>query len=143
MIYRFGRFQVDEEAFRLSADGESIPLEPKTFRLLLHLVQSGGRLNRKQDLLDAVWQAAVSENVLSRSVALLRKALHDDSRDPRFIETVPTAGYRFIAPVEAISSVPPIDSSGPPKTEPPAAEMRPGPRRDPDRRGRPQPLTND
>jgi TolB-like protein/DNA-binding winged helix-turn-helix (wHTH) protein/Tfp pilus assembly protein PilF len=112
VIYRFDRFQADDTAFRLTADGAPVALEPKVLRLLLYLIQNRGRLVRKQELLDGVWQeTAVSENALTRSIGLLRKALHDDSREPRFIETVPTAGYRFIAQVETIS--PPQASAEP------------------------------
>lgn len=53
-----------------------------------------------------MWQdAAVTENALTRSIGLLRRILKDDSRSPRFIETVPTVGYRFIAEVEVLASV--------------------------------------
>jgi DNA-binding winged helix-turn-helix (wHTH) protein len=55
---------------------------------------------RKQELLDKVWpETMVTESALTRSIGLLRKALNDDSREPKFVETVPTAGYRFIAEV--------------------------------------------
>ncbi len=105
MIYRFDRFQADDTTFRLSADGATVSLEPKSLRLLLYLIQNRGRLIRKQEILDAVWEdAAVTENALTRSIGLLRKTLSDDSREPRFIETVPTAGYRFIAQVEILPS---------------------------------------
>jgi TolB-like protein/DNA-binding winged helix-turn-helix (wHTH) protein/Tfp pilus assembly protein PilF len=107
VIFRFDRFQADDTAFRLTADGTPVSLEPKTLRLLLYLIQNRGRLVRKQELLDAVWQdTAVTESALTRSIGLLRKALNDDSREPRFIETVPTAGYRFIAQVEILPSPP-------------------------------------
>ena len=105
MRYRFDRFQADETAFRLTADGVPIAIEPKTLRLLLYLVQNRGRVIRKQEILDAVWEdAAVTENALTRSIGLLRKALNDDGRERRFIETVPTVGYRFIAEVETLPS---------------------------------------
>ena len=104
MIYRFDRFQADEGAFRLVADGSQVSLEPKALRVLLYLIQNRGRLVRKQELLDVVWaEAAVTESALTRSIGLLRKTLEDDSREPRFIETVPTAGYRFIAEVEVVA----------------------------------------
>ena len=107
MIFRFDRFQADDTAFRLTAEGTPVSLEPKTLRLLLYLIQNRGRLVRKQELLDAVWQdTAVTESALTRSIGLLRKALNDDSREPCFIETVPTAGYRFIAQVEILPSPP-------------------------------------
>ena len=114
MIYQFGSFQVDDADFRLSSEGSPIALEPKTLRLLLFLLQNSGRLVRKQELLDAVWpDTAVSENALTRSIGLLRRALDDPSREPRFIETVPTVGYRFIAPVVTSAATPPSTSDAP------------------------------
>ncbi len=114
VIYRFDRFQADDTDFRLTADGIPVSLEPKTLRLLLYLVQNRGRLVRKQELLDDVWQeTAVSESALTRSIGLLRKALNEDSREPRFIETVPTAGYRFIAQVETLPSAQPRANPSP------------------------------
>jgi TolB-like protein/DNA-binding winged helix-turn-helix (wHTH) protein/Tfp pilus assembly protein PilF len=101
LIYRFGDFQVDDADFRLTSGSTPIALEPKVLRLLLYLVQNPGRLVRKQEILDAVWQeASVTENALTRSIGLLRRTLDDRSREPRYIETVPTVGYRFIAVVE-------------------------------------------
>lgn len=101
MIFCFDRFQVDDTAFRLIADGAPVSLEPKALRLLLYLIENRGRLVRKHEIFDAVWaDAAVTESALTRSIGLLRKTLDDDSREPRFIETVPTAGYRFIAHVD-------------------------------------------
>lgn len=100
MVYRFDQFEVDDREFRFS-DGE-VPLqvEPKALRLLIYLIENRSRLVRKQELLDAVWpDAIVTENALTRAVGLLRKALGEDSRIPRYIETVPTVGYRFIANV--------------------------------------------
>lgn len=109
MIFHFDHFQADDTAFRLTADGSPVSLEPKALRLLLYLIQNRGRLVRKQELLDAIWaDAAVTESALTRSVGLLRRALDDDSREPRFIETVPTAGYRFIAHVNTVSTSGPI-----------------------------------
>jgi DNA-binding winged helix-turn-helix (wHTH) protein len=100
VIYRFDEFEVDDREFRLSADGATVQVEPKVLRLLLYLIQNRNRLVRKQELLDSVWpDAMVTENALTRVVGLLRKALNDDSHVPRFIATVPTAGYRFIARV--------------------------------------------
>jgi TolB-like protein/DNA-binding winged helix-turn-helix (wHTH) protein/Tfp pilus assembly protein PilF len=105
VIYRFGKFQVDDEDFRLSAEGSTVPVEPKALRVLLYLIQNRSRLVRKGEILDSVWQEAnVTESVLTRSIGLLRKALNDDSREPRFIETVPTAGYRFVAEVSELEA---------------------------------------
>src|SRR5580692_7120452 len=100
MVYRFEQFEVDDREFRFSEHGTPVQVEPKVLRLLLYLIENRSRLVRKQELLDTIWQdAMVTENALTRAIGLLRKALNDDSRVPKFIETVPTAGYRFIARV--------------------------------------------
>jgi eukaryotic-like serine/threonine-protein kinase len=117
MVYRFDRFEVDDRELRLSEDGEPVQVEPKVLRLLVYLIENRNRLVRKHELLDAVWHdAMVTENALTRAIALLRKALNEDTRVPRYIETVPTAGYRFLAdvtvdenaPAQAATPTPPI-----------------------------------
>ena len=107
MVYRFDRFEVDDREFRLSEDGTPVQVEPKALRLLLYLIENRNRLVRKQELLDAVWpDAMVTENALTRAIGLLRKALNENSHVPRYIETVPTAGYRFIANVTIVEENP-------------------------------------
>src|ERR1700728_3024330 len=104
MVYRFDQFEVDDREFRLTEDGTPVQLEPKVLRLLVYLIENRNRLVRKQELLDAVWaDAMVTENALTRAIGLLRKALGENSQVPRYIETVPTAGYRFIANVSVVS----------------------------------------
>jgi Tol biopolymer transport system component/DNA-binding winged helix-turn-helix (wHTH) protein len=100
LIYQFDSFQVEPSSFRLSKDKSPLGLEPKALQLLLFLLRNKGRLLKKQELLEAVWgDASVTENALTREIALLRRVLGDDTRRPRYIETVPTQGYRFIAEV--------------------------------------------
>ncbi len=104
MVYRFDQFEVDDREFRLGEDGTPVQIEPKVLRLLVYLIENRNRLVRKQELLDHVWpDAMVTENALTRAVGLLRKALSENSQVPRYIETVPTAGYRFIANVNVVS----------------------------------------
>ena len=99
-VYRFSDVEVHEGDFRLKRAGETLSVEPKAFRLLIHLLRNSGRLISKEELLKAVWgDTAVTENSLTRSIALLRRLLDDDTRTPRYIETVATAGYRFICQV--------------------------------------------
>ena len=96
--FRFGEFELDAVAFRVLRDGSEVPLEPKAVDLLLYLVQRPGELVAKEELFDSVWGGtAVTDNALTRVVAQLRRALGDEPHHPRFIETVPTRGYRFIA----------------------------------------------
>jgi Tol biopolymer transport system component/DNA-binding winged helix-turn-helix (wHTH) protein len=101
LIFRFGEFEVREGEFCLIRREETIPVEPKAFRVLLYLLRNPHRLVTKDELLDAVWQeTSVSENSLTRAVALLRRLLGDDTREPRFIATVPTVGYRLLCEVD-------------------------------------------
>lgn len=94
--YRFDDIELDLEAFRLTRAGDPIRLEPKVLELLGYLVQNRGRLVEKPELQQAIWSdTAVSESALTRAVAQLRKALDDDAREARYVETVPTRGYRF------------------------------------------------
>jgi TolB-like protein/DNA-binding winged helix-turn-helix (wHTH) protein len=99
--YRFGDFQVDVAGFRLLKAGEALPVEPKALSLLIFLIENRGRLVERRELISAVWQDAfVTDHVLNRAVGQLRKLLDEDPKQPRYIETVPTLGYRFIANVE-------------------------------------------
>src|SRR5665213_1305237 len=103
MIYRFEDFELREEDFCLLRQGSRVALEPKNLRVLLQLVSHAGHLVQKSTLLDTVWaDTFVEENTLVRAVAVLRHELCDRRREPRFIQTIPTRGYRFIAPVEAL-----------------------------------------
>jgi DNA-binding winged helix-turn-helix (wHTH) protein/cephalosporin-C deacetylase-like acetyl esterase len=100
-IFRFSDVEVHERELQLRRAGEAVPVEPKAFRVLLYLLRNPGRLIPKDELLTAGWgDTAVTENSLTRNIALLRRLLGDDPRDPRYIETVTTVGYRFICPVE-------------------------------------------
>src|SRR5271170_7292690 len=105
LVFRFGEMEVREREFLLiktgETAGEAIAVEPKAFRVLLFLLRNPGRLVTKDEILSAVWEdVAVSDNSLTPSVATLRRLLGDDAREPRYIATVQTIGYRFLAPVE-------------------------------------------
>jgi DNA-binding winged helix-turn-helix (wHTH) protein len=103
-VYRFDDIEVDPASARVLASGRAIALEPKAFKILIFLLESRGRLVEKRELLETVWSDTfVTENALTRAIAQLRKALGDDAREARYIETVPTLGYRFIASVETLS----------------------------------------
>jgi DNA-binding winged helix-turn-helix (wHTH) protein/WD40 repeat protein len=101
-VFRFSDIEVHEAELHIRRNGEVLPVEPKAFRVLLHLLRNPGRLIPKDELINAGWgDTAVSENSLTRNIALLRRLLGDDPHDPRYIETVTTVGYRFVCPVEA------------------------------------------
>lgn len=103
--YRWDEFVLDLDAFRLERDGVPQALEPKAFDLLTLLVRQRGHLFTKQEIFDALWpETAVTDHALTRVVAQLRRVLGDDARQTRYIETVPTRGYRWIAPVVAVEA---------------------------------------
>lgn len=102
--FQFEDVRVEPSNFKIFKAGRELSLEPKTFRLLLFLIENRTRLIEKNELLDAIWKDTfVTENALTREIAKLRKALGDDSKTPKYIQTVHTQGYRFIAEVEEIT----------------------------------------
>ncbi len=100
-VFRFDDVEVREREFSLVKAGEVLTVEPKAFRTLLFLLRNPQRLISKEELLNAVWgDTAVGDGSLTRSIFLLRRLLGDDTRNPRYIETVATVGYRFVCKVE-------------------------------------------
>lgn len=106
-VFRFADVTVREREFTILKAGQVQHVEPKAFRVLLILIQNPNKLIAKEELLNAVWgETAVTENSLARNIALLRRLLGDDPREPGFIETVSSIGYRFICPVEVAEEIP-------------------------------------
>lgn len=105
-VYRFGPFLLDVADRSLKRQGAAIPLTPKTFDLLVALVENAGRLVDKEQLLRTVWpDVAVEEGNLTKGIFSLRQLLEDEG-GPRYIETVPRRGYRFSADVTTADAAP-------------------------------------
>jgi len=101
-VYRFAGFTLEPAERRLSGAGKPIALTPKVFDTLVLLVERAGHVVSKDELMKLLWpRGYVDESNLTKHIWLIRKALGDGEHDSRFIETVPKAGYRFIAPVVA------------------------------------------
>ena len=99
---RFDAFELDEADARLTRDGEPVALAPRPFAVLCALARMPQMLVTKNALLDSVWgHRYVSDSVLKTAVNALRAAMHDDPKQPRYIETVSRHGYRFIGKVSA------------------------------------------
>jgi DNA-binding winged helix-turn-helix (wHTH) protein/TolB-like protein len=99
-FYEFGRFRLDAGERVLLRDRELVPLTPKVFDILLALVEQGGHIVEKDDLMKRVWpDSFVEEGNLTQNVSLLRKALGENHGGSQFIETVARRGYRFVATV--------------------------------------------
>jgi tetratricopeptide (TPR) repeat protein/DNA-binding winged helix-turn-helix (wHTH) protein len=100
-IYRFGDIEVDTSRRCLRKAHQEQHLRQKTFQVLVYLLEQRDRLVTKDELIARVWKdTAVTDNVLVQCVMDIRTALDDDSRNPRFVRTIPKVGYRFIGPVE-------------------------------------------
>lgn len=98
--YEFGPYHLNLSSRRLTREGEKISLTPKAAEILTLLVTNAGRLVEKDFLLKEVWpDTFVEESNLAQNIFTLRKALGDERDGPKYIETVPRRGYRFIASV--------------------------------------------
>ena len=96
--YEFGRFRLKVAERVLLREGELVPLTPKVFDILVTLVENGGQVVAKDDLMKRVWpNTFVEEGNLTQNISLLRKALGETPGGVQFIETVPRRGYRFVA----------------------------------------------
>jgi len=102
-LYEFGPFCLDADECLLSRQGERVELTPKALELLALLVENHGHLLTKEEIKQSIWPSAsvVTDRNLTFNIAAVRTALGDDRQNGnRFIETIPTKGYRFIAPVQ-------------------------------------------
>src|SRR5579863_6758713 len=105
-VFRFADVEVRESEFSIIRSGQVFAVEPKAFRVLLFLVRNPQRVVTKEELLGAVsGDAAVTENSLTRSILKLRRVLNDDAREPKYIETVATVGYRLICGVRSSEQI--------------------------------------
>jgi len=100
-VFRFGDFSLDRRERRLLRGGQDLYLPPKTFELLVFLVQNRGRVIAKDELLEAIWPGVnVVENTLAQRIREIREALGDDRNGARLIKTIPRVGYQFVGRVE-------------------------------------------
>ncbi len=99
-IQNLGDWQLDHATLRLSRGTQLHRLPRLQYDLLMCLVEHAGALVSREQLIERAWQRrVVGDEVLSRQIATLRQLLGDDARAPRYIETVPKVGYRWLAPV--------------------------------------------
>lgn len=99
-FYEFENFRLDPNEKTLFRDDKPVALTPKVFETLQVFVEHAGRLLGKNELMERIWRDQfVAESNLTFNIKMLRRILNDDAHQPRFIETVPRRGYRFIAKV--------------------------------------------
>jgi DNA-binding winged helix-turn-helix (wHTH) protein len=103
--FRFGVFEVDFRSGELRKKGTRIRLQGQPFVLLVTLLKQRGEVVTREELRRALWPEDTFvdfDHSLGTAINKLREVLGDSAANPRFIETLPRRGYRFIAPVEAV-----------------------------------------
>ena len=115
MRYQIGEWTVDEAANLLTRDNEKVRVEKRVMAVLSQLAKAKGNVVSKHELIETVWNgASVSDHSVANAISDLRRALGDDRRNSRYIETIPKSGYRLIAeqskgPPNAEASIKPIN----------------------------------
>jgi DNA-binding winged helix-turn-helix (wHTH) protein/tetratricopeptide (TPR) repeat protein len=102
-VLRFGPYQIDRQTGELSGDGRKLKLQVQPFQVLVALLERPGEVVTREDLRQKLWSGDTFvdfDNSVNIAIRKLRQALDDDATQPRYIETLPKRGYRFIAPVE-------------------------------------------
>jgi len=104
-VFRFGAYEADSSEGTLTRNGIRIRLQEQPFRILTLLLESPGQLVTREEIRAVLWPAGTFvefDDVLNTSVRKLRSALNDSADNPRFLETAPRRGYRFVAPVTVL-----------------------------------------
>jgi DNA-binding winged helix-turn-helix (wHTH) protein len=104
---RFGEFQLDPRTRELSRNGQTFSLQEQPFQILSALLEHPGQLVSRAELRKRLWSSSTFvdfEHGLNKAMNRLREILEDSADQPRFIETLPRQGYRFIAPVERMGT---------------------------------------
>jgi DNA-binding winged helix-turn-helix (wHTH) protein len=120
-VYHFGLFEAFPGPAELFYQGRRVKIQDLPFRLLLVLLERPGEIVTRESLRQHLWPDNTFvefDQGLGTAVAKLRQALSDDANNPRFVETIPKRGFRFIAPITTIQqtplpSVPPADAHSP------------------------------
>jgi DNA-binding winged helix-turn-helix (wHTH) protein/tetratricopeptide (TPR) repeat protein len=108
---RFGSFEVDLRERKLTKAGGRIPLQEQPLRILSLLLERPGELVTRQEIREQVWPHDTFvdfDAALNTATRKLREALNDSADNPRFVETVPRHGYRFVAPVAWVPEIQPV-----------------------------------
>lgn len=112
--FSVGDWTVEPELLLVRRDETSHRLEPMVMALLVHLAGRAPRVVSRQEILEEVWEGrVVVDETVTRAVSMLRQAFGDDARNPTYIETIPTRGYRLMVPVQ-----PGLDGPGPSGQDP-------------------------
>jgi DNA-binding winged helix-turn-helix (wHTH) protein/Tfp pilus assembly protein PilF len=131
-VYEFGDFRLDTRDSTIESAGHSLSIAPKALDLLIVLVENCGRIVDKQELMKKIWpDTFVEDNNLAFNISVLRKLFGESGASPRYIETIPKRGYRFIADVVRVPDELSVMNGSPAPVASPAyvAEPPPAPAR--------------
>lgn len=107
MKWRIGAYTACSDSDVLYGDGVQHKLERRAMEALVLLCAHAGQVVKKDELIEAVWgRLAVSDHSVAMVISQLRRALRDDARAPKYIETITKRGYRLIAPCEVVAEAP-------------------------------------
>src|SRR5579864_561783 len=101
-VIRFGNFELDRRAGEVRRGGIKLKLSEQPFNVLVALLEKPGQVVTREELHDKLWSQDTFvdfEHGLNKAINKVRETLGDDADNPRFIETLPRRGYRFLAPV--------------------------------------------
>ena len=106
MTWRVGDWTVHPSLTEIENGPRRVKIDPRAMAVLVHLVERAGAVVSTEELLDSVWaDVVVTQSSVYKAITQLRRALDDDSREPRYIRNVPRVGYRLVAPVTALVEV--------------------------------------
>ena len=109
-VVRFGVFEADPRSGELRKNGIKLKVQDQPFQVLMYLIERSGGVVSREELRQRLWPADTFvdfDHGLNTAINKLRDALGDSATSPRFIETLPRRGYRFIAPVQTVPVQPP------------------------------------
>ena len=120
-VIRFGLFEVDLHTGEIRKGGRKVSLQEQPFQVLATLLERPGELVTREELQEKLWptETVDFESGLNKAIKKIREALDDSADNPRFVETLPRRGYRFIAAVERVG----IYSALTPSASPPAEDL--------------------
>ena len=108
--FRLAEWLVQPDLNRLTRGEATVQVEPKLMDVLVYLAERPGEVVSKIDITDGVWsEVFITESVITRAIAGLRRALEDDAREPRFIETISKRGYRLMVSPEPVEQAMKVD----------------------------------
>ena len=119
--YEFGPFEVNPVSGELLKHGRRVKVQEQPFRLLVILLENAGHVVSREQIQNRIWEGNTFvdfDSSLRVAVRKLREALGDDAENPRYIETVPKRGYRFLAPANRTADTIRQQSQGSPAVVP-------------------------